>query len=327
MTRDGGVAVLRALGLGDLLAAVPALRGIARALPDRTITVLTPRALEPLVRAAVPGSLVRGTNRLGEVCRPRAPDVAVNLHGRGPASTMALRRLHPKRLVAFAMPSLDVAGPAWCEDEHEIDRWCRLVSATWNRPVSREDLLLPATPGKRAPRPVVVIHPGAASGSRRWFPQRFAAVASALVNDGCVVVLTGTPHERLRCLQVARLGGPGVDASAVGDTDLAGLCRAIASAQLLVSGDTGVAHVAEAYRTPSVTLFGPTSPRLWGPLDPGRHVAIWHGDASGSPRPGDPAGAHIDPRLAKITVESVLGASRALLDEYGGEAPRVPVLV
>lgn len=326
---NGDVVVLRALGLGDLLTAVPALRGIARAFPGRTITVLTPETLDPLVRAAVPDAVVCAADGLGDVHGPLHPEVAINLHGRGPASTMALSHLRPTTLVAYGVPALSGTCLTWRSDEHEIDRWCRLVRDTWQVPVSRNDLLLPVTRpsnAMRSRRPVVIIHAGAASAARRWFPQRFAAVASALVDDGCRVVLTGTALERPRCERLAAWSGQRVDTSRVGAMGLEDLCRAIASAQLLVSGDTGVAHLAEAYRTPSVTLFGPISPSLWGPLDRKRHVALWSGDACGSPRPGDPAGDHIDPRLADITVASVLEPSRALLAEFGREAPRVPVL-
>ena len=71
-------------------------------------------------------------------------------------------------------------------------------------------------------------------------------------------------------------------------------------ALLVVSGDTGVAHVASAYGTPSVVLFGPVSPARWGPPADPRHQVLWHGDGT-----GDPHGADLDPALQRITVDEV----------------------
>jgi len=82
----------------------------------------------------------------------------------------------------------------------------------------------------------------------------------------------------------------------------------------VVSGDTGTAHLATAYRRPSVVLFGPVSPALWGPPPrAGRgggalHVVLWHGDGT-----GDPWGTELDPALAEVTVEEVTAALDDLL--------------
>jgi ADP-heptose:LPS heptosyltransferase len=82
----------------------------------------------------------------------------------------------------------------------------------------------------------------------------------------------------------------------------------VAAARVVVSGDTGVAHLATAYRRPSVVLFGPVSPALWGPPRRSQHVALWHGDGA-----GDPWGAELDPALARITVDEVVAALDGLL--------------
>jgi ADP-heptose:LPS heptosyltransferase len=72
-----------------------------------------------------------------------------------------------------------------------------------------------------------------------------------------------------------------------------------------------VAHLANAFGTPSVTLFGPVSPAQWGPPpgDP-RHVALWRG------RRGDPDARDIDPGLLAIAVDDVLEALARLPGEH-----------
>jgi ADP-heptose:LPS heptosyltransferase len=65
-----------------------------------------------------------------------------------------------------------------------------------------------------------------------------------------------------------------------------------------------------AFGTPSVTLFGPVSPALWGPpATTRRHVVLWKG-ATG--RPGDARGERPDPRLLRISVDEVLAAAESL---------------
>ena len=110
-----------------------------------------------------------------------------------------------------------------------------------------------------------VIHPGAAHGSKRWPVVRFAEVARRLATAGHRIVLTGTANELPLAQAVA--SGAGLDGGTVlaGRTLLPELAALIADASLVVSGDTGTAHLAYAYRTPSVTLFGPAPASEWGP--------------------------------------------------------------
>jgi ADP-heptose:LPS heptosyltransferase len=320
------VVVLRALGLGDVLTGVPAYRAIAGALPGHDIVVLAPGPMSVLVEAAVPRSTLLPTPRLTADPLPlRHPDVAVNLHGRGQSSNRMLARMEPRRLVAFHDGTIVTNGPSWREDEHEVERWCRLVSETWSLAADPSDLHLPASGGRRPDRPTVVIHPGANASSRRWFPHRFARVAAWFSHAGCRVILTGDARDRHRCALVRDLAVPRVDASSVGRTSLWDLCWLVASAQLVVTGDTGIAHLATAYRTPSVVLFGPVSPALWGPRDTNRHAPLWRGTPEDGGRPGDAAGAQMDDRLAQITTREVIEAGSRLLDEFGSEPMRVPI--
>jgi ADP-heptose:LPS heptosyltransferase len=116
------------------------------------------------------------------------------------------------------------------------------------------------------------------------------------------VAITGGPDERALALAVA--GAAGVEPGAVlaGRTDLEALAACVAAAARLVSGDTGIAHLATALGTPSVVLFGPTPPAEWGPPPGSPHVALWAG------RRGDPHGDVPDPGLLEIGVPDVLAA-------------------
>ncbi len=115
-----------------------------------------------------------------------------------------------------------------------------------------------------------------------------------------------------------------------GHTDVGGLAALVAHARLVVSGDTGIAHLATGYQTPSVLLFGPTPPEWWGPvLDQDLHRVLWHGERPAPPlrRAGTARGwRRPHPALAAITVDEVMAAVEGLaLKRTDAAAPRRPV--
>jgi ADP-heptose:LPS heptosyltransferase len=288
---------LRALGLGDLLTGVPALRALRRAYPDHHLVLAAPAALAPL--AELTGAVDETVDTAPLVPldpRLHGADVAVNLHGRGPQSHRILLAARPRRLIAFS-PS----GVIWHAGEHEVVRWCRLLEES-GIPADPRDLRI-AAPDADSPAPgATVIHPGAASAARRWPAERWAAVARAEREQGRDVVVTGSAGERALAEHVASRAGLPSSAVLAGRTSLLELAALVAAAGRLACGDTGVAHLATAFGTPSVVLFGPTPPEEWGPPDNGRHTVLWAG------RRGDPHGTGCDPGLLEIGVPAVLDA-------------------
>jgi hypothetical protein len=293
--------VLCALGLGDLLTRLPALRAIRRTVPGR-IVLATSAPLQSLAVGTGVADAVIAVDGLEPLLVLR-PDVAVNLHGSGPQSHRVLLGTQPRTVVAFASAPADVDGPAWRAEEHVVRRWCRLVEDGLGASADPDELALQVAPDPRFDG-VVVVHPGAASPSRRWPSDRFAAVAADQRRAGRRVVVTGTAAERHIAEAVAESAGlPAVDVLA-GRTDVPQLAATVAAADAVVSGDTGVAHLAVALGRPSVTLCGPVSPALWGPPpDRSRHVALWHGSTDVA---GDPHGRTVDPALLRVTVPEVL---------------------
>ncbi|MET7669318.1 glycosyltransferase family 9 protein [Micromonospora luteifusca] len=300
------ILVLRALGVGDMVTAVPALRALRAAYPGRELALAAPAWLAPLV------DLVGGVDRLVDTAgldRPlrvgSAPPVAVNLHGRGPQSHRLLAATRPGRLLAFANPEAGCTdGPRWAADEHEVDRWCRLLS-WYDIPADRTDLGLRRPGPTGLPTGATVLHPGSRIPAKRWPAERFAALARALTERGHRVLLTGSADERALAARVADAAGLASDSVLAGRTDLGALAALVADARLVVSGDTGVAHLATGYGTASVVLFGPVPPAHWGPPpDRPRHRVLWAGEGDW---PGwDGVGSH--PTMAALRLDEVLAA-------------------
>lgn len=309
--------VLRALGLGDLLTAAPALRGLARALPEHERLLMAPRWLEPLLALIRVGGepclhgLVGADGLEADPSRlPRRPEVAVNLHGRGPQSHRLLLAAEPRRLIAFRNDAVaeTAAMPAWERDEHEAERWCRLLADSGIEADAAElDVEPPPAEPPQWARGATLLHPGAASAARRWPPERWAEVARAERQEGREVLVSGSRREVGLARSIAAAAGLDPSRQIAGRTDVLCLATFVAAAGTVVCGDTGVAHLATALGVPSVLLFGPTSPRMWGPPeDRPIHRVLWEG------RLGDPHADAPDPGLLQIEAESVLASLRSL---------------
>ena len=305
----GRVLLLRALGLGDFLTGVPAYRAVRRAFPGHRVVLAAPAALAPLVPLTGAIDELLPARELEPVAwTGPPPGIGIDLHGRGPASHQLVAALAPRRLIVFGGEHAGgFRGPVWRADEHEVARWCRLCTES-GIPADPADLRL-AAPGGPGPA-FALIHPGAAAPGRRWPAERFAAVAGWLADQGQAVRITGSAAERDLALKVAWLAGLPDDHVLAGRTSLAGLAALVASARLVVAGDTGLSHLASAFARPSVTLFGPVPPSEWGPPPHPRHQVLWAGEPGYR---GDPHGTRLDPALARITPDQVRRAAAQAL--------------
>ncbi len=165
-----------------------------------------------------------------------------------------------------------------------------------SRVASSSDLAL-GRPRAPSPAPeAIIVHPGCGFTARRWPLDRYAAVARLLAGSGRRVVVTGSAAERPLAASVAAAAGLPDEAVLASRTPLPQLAATVAEASLVVCGDTGIAHLATAYGTPSVVLFGPVSPLRWGPPpERPQHIALWAGTT------GDTFADRPDPGLLRIT--------------------------
>ncbi|WP_216901835.1 glycosyltransferase family 9 protein [Nocardia alni] len=299
------VLVLRARGLGDLLTAVPALRALRRARPNDRIVLAAPHRLKPIV------DLITSVDEMLPAADPESmrwdgepPALAVNLHGFGADGIVELAKTAPARILTYRNPAFpDLDGPDWQSDMHEVDRWCHLLESA-GMTADRRNLGLVPPVATTTHRDCVVIHVGAGAVARRWPPERFAAVVRHLLVQGREVVLTGDDFEREIALAIAARAGLPQSQVLAGQQNLIELSATVAEAALVVCGDTGVAHLATAFGTRTVLLFGPTAPSHSGPPPHllGRHVVLWAGHT------GDHNGHATDPGLLEITVPEVIEA-------------------
>ncbi|MBS1189740.1 MAG: glycosyl transferase family 9 [Rhodocyclaceae bacterium] len=337
------IAVFRALQLGDLLCAVPALRALRHALPAARITLIgLPWAADFARRISYVDDFLEfpGFPGLPEKepdpaalpnffaeARRRRFHLAIQMHGSGGITNPLVAQLEAEHTAGFVVPG------SWCPEPEFFIPWPEALPETrrllalaehLGAPPQGEQAELPLLPGERAAftdlrsrlpvgeRGYVCIHPGARLPSRRWGEERFARVADGLAADGLAVVLTGTREEGplLARLQAA-MATPAIDLA--GHTSLGTLAALVAEARLVVCNDTGMSHVAAAVGTPSVVVACGSDPGRWRPLDEARHRVLWHPVAC---RPclfeHCPTGHEC---AAGVAAEAVLAEARRLLAE------------
>ena len=309
------VAVLRALMLGDLLCATPALRALRHGLPGAHITLVgLPWAREWVLRLQSVDAFIEFPGWPGLPERKPADarsrldflvdmaarkfDLALQFQGSG-AIVNTLTAAFGARLNAGfctrggAAPANDTARfLLWPETGTEVER---LLALTDHLGLPRQGLHLefPLADADRAQANAllhepdgtqrgsadtprwVLVHPGSQWPSRRWPAERFAAVADRLATQGCRIALTGSAAEA----DLTRAVAQAMQAPALdlaGATSLWSLGALVERASLVVCNDTGISHVAAALGTPTTVIASGSDVRRWSPEDEVRHAVLWH---------------------------------------------------
>jgi len=158
----------------------------------------------------------------------------------------------------------------------------------------------------------ITIFPGASISERRWGADRFRSVAEALSAFGVNIVVVGGKEDRQQGEVIA---GGGLGLNLVGLTSLAETAAIIQKSSLLVSGDSGLLHMAVVFDVPTVSLFGPGQAKKWAPRG-GRHIVINKGlPCSPCTVFGNtPPCPHHIRCMCDITVDDVVNAIISLLE-------------
>ena len=165
-------------------------------------------------------------------------------------------------------------------------------------------------------RPIIALSPGAVGAGKAWPGQHYGQLAAALAKTGASVWVLGGPNETPLAKQIAQTGGPRV--RDLTSDDLRNAILALAAADISVTNDSGLMHVSAAIGTPTVAIFGPTSPWHWKPLNPIAAILEPPGDEAAAKRArveGNPAVAHR--RTADIPVSTLLAEVRQCLEKGG----------
>ena len=146
---------------------------------------------------------------------------------------------------------------------HQVQKYLKFVKAALNLKRADDELKLYFEP-RKFDAPVLGLNPGASYGSaKRWYPAYFAQAALHF-KDEFKIMIFGGAGERDMCERIERiLRENGAECeNLAGKTSVRELCENIGGIQqsggIFVTNDSGPMHIAAAYKTPTITLFGPT---------------------------------------------------------------------
>ena len=278
--------VIRPGGIGDAVLLVPALRALMAASPECRIDILAEKRNAPAFLLC-PGI---GTVHLYDSPSGLAAalkggyDLVVDTEQWYRLSAVIARLIRAPRSIGFATNDrgrLFTDPVIYAQLDYEAYSFFRLLAPLGIDPpasVSAPFLTVPASAAYAAGRllaplkgrPFVAMFPGGSIPRKEWGAANFRATALALNSAGIAVVVVGGEDARLAGDVIAE-GGAALNLAGKGT--LAESAALIARAQLLVSGDSGLLHIAAGVGTPTVSLFGPSDPVKWGPKGEG-HLAF-----------------------------------------------------
>jgi heptosyltransferase-2 len=292
------ILVLRYRFIGDTILTVPFLRNLRRAEPDAHITwVVAPGSSEVVRGIPYVDKLLywdpvtihadsRGTHRTLRQqiafirdLRSRRFDTAYVLKRSFGSAVLAFLS-GARRRIGFATEGrslLLTTAVLYRHDQHEVQNFLDVLRAD-GVPVVDDHLEAWLTPDERAfadrffadagvadHEPVIGIHPFAANPPRAWHLDNFTELASRLqAQYSGKMLFFGGPRDR-EALPAIRAVLPDPPLEAVGVTSLRQTMALLARCRLLVCNDSGIMHLAASLQVPLVALFGPQSPKKFGP--------------------------------------------------------------
>jgi heptosyltransferase-2 len=289
---DSPILLVPYMWIGDFVRCHSVVKLLRARWPDRPVDLLTSRLCAPLldympgVRKGILAELPRRRLPLGqyrmlaETLRPERYGTALIMLRTWKSALAPFLAGIPERVgfVGEARFGL-LSDLRWGERKLErmIDRMGALafpkgdeLPVQWPLP----ELVVPKADGdawlarrglKKTQRPVVTLAPGAVGPGKAWPPEHYAELARQLAVDCADIWVLGGPNEKAIAEEIAA-NDPNV--KDLTGNDLRDAIIAMTVADVAVTNDSGLMHIAAALNTPTLAIFGPTSPRLWSPLNP-----------------------------------------------------------
>lgn len=319
--------LIRPGGIGDAVLLVPAILALRERFPEAEISVLAERrnasafalcpAVDRLLLYDTPAHLLQAIRG--------GYDVVIDSEQWHRLSAVVARLTRAPVSIGYATNDrqrLFAHRIGYSHDEYEARSFFNLLAPLGITPPALPRTPFLSVPAEAAGRadalldslsglPLLTIFPGASIAERRWGGERFREVAKRLSRGGVAIVVVGGKEDAAEAELIAA-GCSGLNLA--GKTTLAETAAVIARSALLLSGDSGVLHIAVGLGIPTVSLFGPGIEAKWGPKGEGNLVLSRRLPCSPCTRFGTTPACQWKARcLSEITQQEVVRAVESLL--------------
>lgn len=287
--------------IGDAVMSIPALRELRRIFPDAAITLHTrswaeelfsdASFIDDLVTFEKHRWVIKDVVDNSRFLKPDEYDLAIVLPNSFESAVTSFLAKIPRRIgynkdLRGLLLTEPVAVPEWKGRRHEVFYYLNLIAETERRILGRETVANSApdshldiavdrksearkqlqAAGVAEGHPIVVFVAGSAnSPEKRWPAENFASLATRLASElSANIVLLGSKGESGVSEQIARRAS-GRLTDLTGSTSLGEAAAILSIADLVISNDTGLAHVSPAVGTRTLVIFGPTDPATTRP--------------------------------------------------------------
>jgi heptosyltransferase-2 len=290
--------------VGDAVMSIPALRELRSLFPHAQITLAAPGGTADVFMGADFADDVLETKRgtwasiaNAREWRQRRFDLAVLFQNAFAAAATAFLARVPLRIGydterRGALLTTAVPLPGWASKRHESFYYLNIVaelqralfdsssvpatkprfdlSVSGERKAAAREILVQA--GGQTGKPLAILCPGSInSRAKRWPAEKYAELADRFTEYGATVGLIGSPAESGISQAVAAASNSPL-LMLTGETTVAEAVAIISLADVLVTNDTGPAHVGAALNTPTLVIFGPTNPLTTYPMSPAAEI-------------------------------------------------------
>ena len=274
------ILVIRPGGIGDAVLLLPMLHELALLHPDAQIDVLAENRNSEVFGWSPVVSTVWQYDRPKDFLKlfQQRYDLIIDTEQWYHLSAMVTRLLAAPRSIGFATNTrsrLFTDSQPYHQERYEAEMFLELLEPLRNRTFEstrpRAEVLVLPQPGFKGGTPYIVIFPGASVFTKQWPAERYAEVARYCEESRFEVVIVGgqadihtgeiISHALKRCHNL------------VGKTNLSESASIVAGAALMISGDSGLLHVAQLLNIPTVALFGPSNPNKWSKTG-AKHIVL-----------------------------------------------------
>lgn len=319
------ILLIRPGGIGDAVHLIPAIIALKCAHPAITIDILAERRNVEVFRLCPDINQVFLYDRPAEMLAVlrKSYDVVIDTEQWHRLSAVVARLIRSSWKIGFAgneRRRMFTHTIDYSQEDYEAESFARLLKplgVSLSQAQMSSFLHVPVSAREKAEsllveidRPFVSLFPGASIPERRWGAENFRSLANEISKIGMKVVIVGGKDDQAQGEVIA--GDLGLNLA--GQTTLSETAAVLEKSRLLVSGDSGVLHLAVGLAVPTVSLFGPGIAEKWAPRGDNHRVINHRFDCSPCTRFGTTPPCPINARcLSEISVEEVFREVKALI--------------